>query len=394
MDPFDSILNKIAVRGTDDAEKNSLLERYRAWLATADPDAARAVAARAAVRFVTSPRGLDGIDEQDTIALATLRCALTACVASIVPGDKVVRDAATEAAAKYDKIVGYIRSGTSNERSYSAGRTGVLVSFAACAACARDDHAEYALRAMYYEPRSTNAVSYAATDQDLFDVEEGSAELFKSSLWQGFEDDLLTGHMISGEYWSDAPKNWAFWEGWYGGMLEGKPLPWDLQRDVALIEDEVWEAGAEAVSEKIAEIEARHRLSTTLQDAQTEIVRSYAQRSGIGGNNPPEAIDDLPPIPKALEVVWEPLADLKDQVGEETPDASVIKSAIQKLTGLIAACGSWTGGKLDAAATEFAKSVGKWGGPAFIAWLTTHVPALERVLVAAKEWLVALLNLA
>lgn len=111
---------------------------------------------------------------------------------------------------------------------------------------------------MYYEPRSTNAVSYAATDQDLFDVEEGSAELFKSSLWQGFEDDLLTGHMISGEYWSDAPKNWAFWEGWYGGMLAGQPLPWELQRDVALIDDEIWQAGPEAVAGKIAEIEAAY----------------------------------------------------------------------------------------------------------------------------------------
>jgi len=38
-------------------------------------------------------------------------------------------------------------------------------------------------------------------------------------------------------------------------MLNGRPLPWDLQRDVALIEKEIWKAGPEKVGERIAEIE-------------------------------------------------------------------------------------------------------------------------------------------
>jgi hypothetical protein len=39
-------------------------------------------------------------------------------------------------------------------------------------------------------------------------------------------------------------------------MLDGEPLDWDLQRAVALIEDEVWQAGPEAVAERIRDIEA------------------------------------------------------------------------------------------------------------------------------------------
>ena len=31
-------------------------------------------------------------------------------------------------------------------------------------------------------------------------------------------------------------------------MLAGQPLPWELQRDVALIDDEIWQAGPEAVA--------------------------------------------------------------------------------------------------------------------------------------------------
>jgi len=41
-------------------------------------------------------------------------------------------------------------------------------------------------------------------------------------------------------------------------MLAGQPLPWELQRDVALIDDEIWQAGPEAVAGKIAEIEAAY----------------------------------------------------------------------------------------------------------------------------------------
>lgn len=38
--------------------------------------------------------------------------------------------------------------------------------------------------------------------------------------------------------------------------MAGDPLPWDLQREVALIPNAIWEQGPEAVAERIAEIEA------------------------------------------------------------------------------------------------------------------------------------------
>ena len=42
-------------------------------------------------------------------------------------------------------------------------------------------------------------------------------------------------------------------------MLEGKPLDWDLQLQVALIDEDVWDAGPKAVAERIARIEADWR---------------------------------------------------------------------------------------------------------------------------------------
>ncbi|MEO1788961.1 MAG: hypothetical protein AAFR34_04595 [Pseudomonadota bacterium] len=47
-----------------------------------------------------------------------------------------------------------------------------------------------------------------------------------------------------------------FWVDWYWSFLRGEPLDWELQRAVALIDHEVWEAGPERVAERIREIEA------------------------------------------------------------------------------------------------------------------------------------------
>lgn len=48
---------------------------------------------------------------------------------------------------------------------------------------------------------------------------------------------------------------WTFWAKWYARAMEGDPLPWGLQEQIALIPDEVWEAEPEAVAERIQEIE-------------------------------------------------------------------------------------------------------------------------------------------
>lgn len=48
--------------------------------------------------------------------------------------------------------------------------------------------------------------------------------------------------------------HWAFWTRWWEGVKQGRDLDWDLQRQVAEIDDAIWEAGAEAVNARIGEI--------------------------------------------------------------------------------------------------------------------------------------------
>ncbi len=49
----------------------------------------------------------------------------------------------------------------------------------------------------------------------------------------------------------------SFWQNWRQGFIDGKPLDWELQRRVALIDDSIWKAGPEAVAAEIAKVEKK-----------------------------------------------------------------------------------------------------------------------------------------
>ncbi|MBT3142759.1 hypothetical protein DS909_01910 [Phaeobacter gallaeciensis] len=64
------------------------------------------------------------------------------------------------------------------------------------------------------------------------------------------------------------PSPWQFWRSWYQGILDGTPINWDLQLQVALIEDSIWNAGPQAVAEEIQRIQTEF-LSTKLPQTET-----------------------------------------------------------------------------------------------------------------------------
>ncbi|QPM92115.1 hypothetical protein [Pseudooceanicola algae] len=87
-------------------------------------------------------------------------------------------------------------------------------------------------------------------------------------------------------------EHWFFWSRWYDRAMSGNLLPWDLQRGIALIPDDIWRQGPEAVAERIAEIEARFEVKQKLCALQAErALQAATSRHGIGGNAPPEPIE-------------------------------------------------------------------------------------------------------
>ena len=52
---------------------------------------------------------------------------------------------------------------------------------------------------------------------------------------------------------------WEFWLRWYQDALDGRPPDWPLLEKIALIDDETWTAGPEAVNAEIEQIRRTHR---------------------------------------------------------------------------------------------------------------------------------------
>lgn len=173
-------------------------------------------------------------------------------------------------------------------------------------------------------------------------------------------------------------QNWAFWRDWYQGFLDGKPLDWELQRRVALIPDQDWKQGPEHIARKIEEIQARFDLETRIKELEAEKqVWQERARLGIGGNNPPETIEDARIV---QEIIWAPVEELKAETQSDAPDKSRIISAISKLKALIACTGIWAFAKADAALEQALNDY----LPKF---LEKHGDKLGDLLKAAQDWL-------
>jgi hypothetical protein len=55
----------------------------------------------------------------------------------------------------------------------------------------------------------------------------------------------------------------SFWHRWWFATKRGTPMNWDMQRDIALIDDAVWDEGPKAVMAAIAEIELSYAIAAT-----------------------------------------------------------------------------------------------------------------------------------
>ncbi|WP_259974748.1 hypothetical protein [Leisingera aquaemixtae] len=117
------------------------------------------------------------------------------------------------------------------------------------------------------EQVSSSIVDLAFKDRRV-EQRKGLAECFAEPLLPS------TGSHLVG-FWkkiqtskSGASTTFSFWREWYQGFLEGRPLDWELQRRVALIDDKIWDAGPEAVAPEIERIKAE-MLSEKLPMAET-----------------------------------------------------------------------------------------------------------------------------
>lgn len=225
--------------------------------------------------------------------------------------------------------------------------------------------------------KNVSLVTKALADQRV-------ESLRNEKLWRGLPSQDQTDAAAFFENWHEwAGRNGAFWREWYQGFLDGKPLDWELQSRVALIDNAIWEAGPKAVADEIEKIRAKFYLEKCIDELEIELRSATPNRYGIGGNMPPEHIDDAP-IGQELFFVLRPLNDLKDEIAKDNSDPTRIEKIIKALVNALKTGIAWCLRKADLIVDTAIKWAIPAGGTGYFA---LNPEKLEYVIEAAKKLL-------
>ena len=350
--------------------ENSDKAKFAAWLQSQPHEASTAIGTRDALRVLPFATNVKNVDEDtEQFALLILRCILTAGVATQFRTPEV-KKAASLAGSATEAIRSTFYA------KYDPKRAAVFA--ARIAAHDKIDSgavlAEFAVRMPDSEALDAAFLDMGLEPRNLRDAKVTVPNLLKNAIASRMEDttDLL---VLGG--------SWDFWRRWYEGAMAGQPLDWELQRRVALIPDEDWKLGPERIAELIAEIEARFALEQRIAELEAHLAEVQQARLGIGGNFPPEGIEEAPVFKRGLEVIWEPLLELKTEVEAKQPDPAKIEHSTSKLEAVLAACVDWIGRKADLAVDTSIK----YGIPAAAGYFALNPEKLSAVIEAAQLWL-------
>ena len=175
----------------------------------------------------------------------------------------------------------------------------------------------------------------------------------------------------------------AFWREWHQAFLDGEPLDWDLQRRIAVIDGEAWDRGPDVIAAKIEDIRARWEVEKALSELSDSLHSQTSKRHGIGGNNPPESIQDEL-FSGAVTLIWEAEEELSTALEQEHPDREWIEAILVKFRYGLAGFLKWCVGKGDLAVDTLIK----WGIPAAGAGYAAKYPKrIEALIDAIERWL-------
>lgn len=202
---------------------------------------------------------------------------------------------------------------------------------------------------------------------------EHKARGFRFPLWHNYAPDwFTTADLETRAIWAKDPDTWRFWEKWWDGVISGDmPYPPDLLRDVALIEDDIWQAGPKAVAAAIEKIEKIHDLRAQL-DALTQAMEdedlSQAQRGATlvhrGHNNPPEIIEAYEIVQSSAVDIAKALEDAREELAKPAPEPSRLQAIgnwmLSAIMNAVGYCGGLTDKFLQSYAGTLGEEAAKW----------------------------------
>ncbi len=323
------------------------------WLKMQDVPMRGAIAARASLRSLPAVMAIvdQKVESFDGEAFLTsaLRATLASGVASLCPTpDTKVRSAVLSAADCASTSYNVTQAASHAARSsadsaFSAIRSATLstaLSAVRSSTLAAAESAFFAHEAALDSPlplpspplyaADEATLSAALNDGTVGKMQPLAEKIFEHTLWS-------TDHRVPAVHnlWlsfaarPDPTNIWQFWIEWYQGMLDGAPMAWDLQLQIALIEDAIWNSGPEAVA---AEIEAIKAQFLSEKAPLAEVVK-FDDNIGAFRVIPQEIAKPtllaatLSQVEDALDVV---LADPSNGLNERSRETQVLRRSLLK----------------------------------------------------------------
>lgn len=375
---MDDVAGGGGVSGVDFSDE----EKVVAWLEEQSVEVRCAIASRATLRVSANICRVEG-EDFPRIALPVFRALLTsAAYGSGLSADlewlqstSVSVCAAARSAASLIDVQN--ASSAIPFTILSAGLAALSVGDTTAGAAA--DSITHSTRSVTHGKGNTTILSAATKD-----TEQQTFASFEFPLWQGVEvpSSIALNHQDFLDLLDQNRATWGFWHDWYLAMWEGRFTDWDLAIEVAKIPDDVWEQGAEAVASEIDKKWARQAVRSALNNLPRTDTLNAADRHGIGGNAPPEALEDVAQLASQTTLIWAGVEALEKEAYAEKPNKTRILAAIALLQSGAGACVKWLGRKMDLTIDELIK----WGVPTGAAHLLLNQPKIQALIHAAIKW--------
>ncbi len=233
-------------------------------------------------------------------------------------------------------------------------------------------------------------------NEAILDAEKLAHEIDGSALWSDPLWGRGTSENSGKRYWEildtevlQISNKWDFWREWYQGLLDGKPLDWELQKEIALIPDADWEKGPEWIAGKIEVIRKRRDLEAEIANLKLNLEKAKANSvlPNRLHNQPPEAVDDVAQmIVSDITLIWAQIEELEEEVAKPAPSPKVLIRIAKRLADMVIKIAKYCVSLGDIAL----KSIAKWAGPAVITSELAAPGTLQSVSKAILEFVKAL----